>query len=74
MPEHPIPEKLRQRMRTAIAVVDHELCVGCSYCQLACPYGTIDLADGLATIRRDCTACWVCLSYCPVEAIGKADR
>jgi len=74
MTERAIPEKLRQRMQTAIAVVDHDLCVGCSYCEMACPYDTIDIAAGLATIRSDCTACWVCLSYCPVDAISRAER
>lgn len=73
-PPRPIPPRLQERMQTAIAWVDHDLCVGCSYCQLACPYDTIDLTDGLATIRDDCTACWVCLSYCPVDAISQATR
>lgn len=72
--ERPVPARLQSRMREAIARVDPALCVGCSYCDLACPYAAIELSGGLATIRESCTACWVCLSHCPVDAIRAARR
>ena len=69
-----VPDKLLVRMQHAIAEVDTMLCVGCSYCHLACPYDTILMRDGLAVIEPECTACWVCASHCPVDAISRGER
>ena len=45
-------------------------CIGLGSCQNACPFGAIEMADGVAVIAREkCTACGKCLSVCPKNLI-----
>jgi len=59
-------------------VVDHDLCIGCNWCVLACPFGVIriDSAQG-AVIKCDQCAQRVergespaCVSACPTGALA----
>jgi len=45
-------------------------CVGCSICVRSCPYGAIEMQDGLAVIDHDaCTLCGACVEACKFGAI-----
>jgi len=46
-----------------------EGCTGCSLCITACPFGAIDMVDGVAVINEACRACGECVSVCPVSVI-----
>ncbi len=46
-----------------------EGCTGCSMCITACPFGAIDMVDGVAVINEACRACGECVSVCPVSII-----
>jgi electron transfer flavoprotein alpha subunit len=38
-------------------------------CITACPFGAIDMVDGVAVINEACRACGECVSVCPVSII-----
>lgn len=46
-----------------------DACVGCGACVSQCPFGAIEMVDGIAVINEQCTLCGSCESACPVEAI-----
>lgn len=46
-------------------------CLGLGDCQRACPFGAIDVLDGLAVVNPDlCTGCSLCVSACPKQLIS----
>ena len=49
--------------------VDSELCTGCETCIINCPYGGIEMKEGIACITEDCNLCGACVESCPVDAI-----
>jgi len=56
------------------AVVNRELCRGCSDCSSACYYGRIRVdKTGKAYVRRGCLGCAVCRDVCPAGAITMID-
>ena len=45
-------------------------CLGGGACAAACPFGAIQMVDGIAVVDTDaCTACAVCVSACPKKLI-----
>ena len=50
--------------------VNDELCTGCASCLESCPYGAIELAEGIAKILPNCTLCAACVEVCSMEAIS----
>jgi len=52
----------------SIRVVSEE-CTGCESCVASCPYGGIEVIDGIACITEDCNLCGACVDACPVDAI-----
>lgn len=50
-------------------IVNQEKCIGCGACVPNCPFGAIEMQDGLARITEGCTLCGACVSVCPAEAI-----
>jgi electron transfer flavoprotein alpha subunit len=50
--------------------VDKDKCTGCGSCVPSCPFGLIDLVDGIAHIKVEgCTLCGACRDACAFEAI-----
>lgn len=54
-----------------VALIDEELCIGCTLCIEACPFDAIVGAAKLmhTVIARECTGCKLCLPPCPVDCI-----
>lgn len=54
-----------------VAVIDEQLCIGCTLCIQACPVDAIvGAAKQMHTVIADqCTGCELCLPPCPVECI-----
>ncbi len=53
------PARATYRTEDGVVLVNEKLCVGCKYCELACPYQarTFDEERGVAD------KCWLCLDY-----------
>jgi len=55
----------------AVAVIDEDICIGCTLCIQACPVDAILGASKLmhTVIEAECTGCDLCLPPCPVDCI-----
>ncbi len=55
----------------AVAVIDEDLCIGCTLCIQACPVDAIVGAAKLmhTVIAAECTGCELCVPPCPVDCI-----
>ena len=55
-----------------IAVIDEEICIGCTKCIQACPVDAILGAAKMmhTIIVADCTGCELCIAPCPVDCIA----
>jgi electron transport complex protein RnfB len=55
----------------AIAVIDEDLCIGCTICIRACPVDAILGASKQmhTVIESECTGCDLCVEPCPVDCI-----
>ena len=56
----------------AVALIDEQICIGCTLCIAACP---VDAIFGAAkqmhtVIAAECTGCELCLAPCPVDCIS----
>ncbi len=56
----------------AVALIDEQVCIGCTLCIEACP---VDAIVGAAkqmhtVIAAECTGCELCLAPCPVDCIS----
>ena len=54
-----------------VAVIDEEICIGCTLCIQACPVDAILGASKQmhTVIESECTGCDLCLPPCPVDCI-----
>src|SRR5262249_41171272 len=54
-----------------IAVIDEEVCIGCTKCIQACPVDAIVGAAKLmhTVIAQECSGCELCIAPCPVDCI-----
>jgi len=58
-----------------VAQVNQDLCLGCGFCELACPYGAMRLVQipgkgyRSENIPAYCKGCGVCAAGCPMQAI-----
>ena len=55
----------------SVAVIDEEICIGCTLCIQACPVDAILGATKQmhTVIEAECTGCDLCLAPCPVDCI-----
>jgi len=56
----------------SVAVIDENLCIGCTLCIQACPVDAIlGAAKQMHTvIAAECTGCELCVAPCPVDCIS----
>jgi electron transport complex protein RnfB len=61
--------------RTQVAVIDEQLCIGCTFCIQACPVDAIVGAPNRmhTVIAAECTGCKWCLPPCPVDCISMVE-
>ena len=57
-----------------VAIIDEEICIGCTKCIQACPVDAIVGASKLmhTVIASWCTGCELCIPPCPVDCIALA--
>lgn len=72
MPLNPEHGVIRPRQ---LAVIDEELCIGCTLCIKACPVDAIIGTNKMmhTVIASECTGCDLCLPACPVDCISMVD-
>jgi electron transport complex protein RnfB len=60
----------------AVAVIDEDVCIGCTLCIQACPVDAILGAGKLmhTVIAEECTGCELCLPPCPVDCIDMIEE
>ncbi|MGD2215284.1 MAG: 4Fe-4S dicluster domain-containing protein [Gemmatimonadales bacterium] len=73
-----------QKTPEGAVIYDSELCMGCRYCLVACPYGIPRYEwDAAAPLVRKCTLCYpriqegkepACVEACPEEALHFGER
>ncbi len=72
VPEKPLDPAFGAEAPPALAVIDEQLCIGCTLCIQACPVDAIVGAAKLmhTVIGPECTGCELCLPPCPVDCIA----
>ncbi len=69
----PLDEEATEKSQEElVAVVDEQVCIGCTKCIQACPVDAIVGAAKLmhTIIESDCTGCELCVDPCPVDCIS----
>ncbi|HEB98781.1 MAG TPA: electron transport complex subunit RsxB [Thiotrichales bacterium] len=67
----PLDESRGEQKEKQVAVIDEQLCIGCTLCIQACPVDAIlGAAKHMHTvIEEECTGCELCVEPCPVDCI-----
>lgn len=70
-PFKPLDPEVGAAQPPAVAIIDEELCVGCTLCIQACPVDAIvgSSKQMHTVISALCTGCELCLPPCPVDCI-----
>ena len=74
--ELPLNPDNGEEQSATVAVIDEEVCIGCTLCIQACPVDAIVGAAKLmhTVIEQECTGCDLCLPPCPVDCIDMIER
>lgn len=67
----PLDEERGEHEAPMVAIIDENLCIGCTLCIQACPVDAIlGAAKQMHTvIAVECTGCKLCIEPCPVDCI-----
>ena len=67
----PLSEEFGVEKPKSVAVIDEEVCIGCTLCIQACPVDAIiGAAKQMHTVAESlCTGCELCIAPCPVDCI-----
>ncbi len=67
----PLNEEHGEHAEKSVAVIDEQVCIGCTLCIQACPVDAIlGAAKQMHTvIESECTGCKLCIEPCPVDCI-----
>jgi carbon-monoxide dehydrogenase iron sulfur subunit len=65
-------DALRQSERTGQIIVDEDKCTGCSWCEIACPFGAIAFhsTKKVVTVCDLCDGEPECVKACPYDALA----
>ena len=55
-----------------VAVLERK-CDGCGRCLGSCPFGALELENGVARMNSACKSCGSCIKACPQNAIIKLE-
>ena len=68
----PLAEAETPVANSLVALIDEELCIGCTHCRDACPVDAIVGAHRFmhTILASECTGCELCLPPCPVDCIS----
>ncbi|HMT02243.1 MAG TPA: RnfABCDGE type electron transport complex subunit B [Burkholderiales bacterium] len=72
MPLNPINGIIKPKQ---VAIIDEDICIGCTLCIKACPVDAIIGTNKMmhTVIGIECTGCDLCLPVCPVDCISMVD-
>lgn len=67
----PLDQEYGEETPRTVAVIDEQVCIGCTLCIQACPVDAIVGATKQmhTVIASECTGCDLCLPPCPVDCI-----
>jgi electron transport complex protein RnfB len=67
----PLDETHGEHEPPSVAIIDEQICIGCTLCIQACPVDAIlGAAKQMHTVIADeCTGCKLCIEPCPVDCI-----
>ncbi|ALP52497.1 electron transporter RnfB [Candidatus Tenderia electrophaga] len=67
----PLDEEVGEEKEKMVAIIDENICIGCTLCIQACPVDAIlGAAKQMHTvIEPECTGCELCVEPCPVDCI-----
>lgn len=68
----PLDEEVGEEQAKEVAIIDEDICIGCTLCIQACPVDAIlGAAKQMHTIiESECTGCELCVDPCPVDCIS----
>jgi len=71
----PLDDDLDVQEVKTLAIIDEEICIGCTKCIQACPVDAIvGAAKQMHTVIADeCTGCELCIPPCPVDCIDMVE-
>jgi anaerobic dimethyl sulfoxide reductase subunit B (iron-sulfur subunit) len=70
-----------KRPEDGVVLINKDVCIGCRYCEWACPYGAPQFDTGQGVMTK-CNFCVdqlaagndpICVASCPMRAIGYGD-